>query len=193
MNIIEKLKTLGVEVTPEIEKALGGDFISKEELDKKIGKIEWERDKYKQDYETAKATLDGFEGKDFDAIQKERDEWKQKAEEKEKEYAAQLEHRDYMDKLKELTKDLKFSSNSAKKAFMADLESNPLQMRNGTVLGFEDYLKQYRENDASAFISEQEEEKAQFTTPAGEAGAPGTKDPSKMSFQEYEAWRKSNQ
>ncbi len=28
MNVIEKLKKLGVEVTPEIEKELGGDYIT---------------------------------------------------------------------------------------------------------------------------------------------------------------------
>ncbi len=28
MNVIEKLKKLGVEVTPEIEKKLGGDYIT---------------------------------------------------------------------------------------------------------------------------------------------------------------------
>lgn len=39
MNIIEKLKALNVEITPEIEKALGGEWVSKQEMDKKLEKV----------------------------------------------------------------------------------------------------------------------------------------------------------
>lgn len=39
MNIIDKLKTLGVEVTPEIEKAFPGEFVSDLEVQKKNEKI----------------------------------------------------------------------------------------------------------------------------------------------------------
>ena len=35
MNIIDKLKTLGVEITPEIEKAFPGEFVSDLEVQKK--------------------------------------------------------------------------------------------------------------------------------------------------------------
>ena len=36
MNIIDKLKTLGVEITPEIEKAFPGEFVSDLEVQKKM-------------------------------------------------------------------------------------------------------------------------------------------------------------
>nr|DAN85430.1 MAG TPA: minor structural protein [Caudoviricetes sp.] len=39
MNIIDKLKTLGVEITPEIEKAFPGEFVSELEVQKKNDKI----------------------------------------------------------------------------------------------------------------------------------------------------------
>ena len=39
MNIIDKLKSLGVEITPEIEKAFPGEFVSDLEVQKKNDKI----------------------------------------------------------------------------------------------------------------------------------------------------------
>lgn len=39
MNIIDKLKSLGVEITPEIEKAFPGEFVSDLEVQKKNEKI----------------------------------------------------------------------------------------------------------------------------------------------------------
>ena len=43
MNIIDKLKTLGVEITEEIEKSLSGEWVSKFEMDKKVAKLEDEK------------------------------------------------------------------------------------------------------------------------------------------------------
>lgn len=40
MNIIDKLKALGVEITEEIEKAFPGEFVSKYEMDKKLFKMQ---------------------------------------------------------------------------------------------------------------------------------------------------------
>ena len=80
MNIIEKLKSFGVEITAEMEKAFTGDFLSEQEVEKKLGKAEKERDGWKERAETAESTLKGFEGKDFEGITKDRDEWKEKFE-----------------------------------------------------------------------------------------------------------------
>ena len=44
MNVIEKLKQLGVEITLEIEKALSGEYLSELEVEKKLNKAELERD-----------------------------------------------------------------------------------------------------------------------------------------------------
>lgn len=178
MNIIEKLKALNVSITPEIEKELGGDYITRAEHDKKIGKVEAERDQLKADYAAAKETLEGFEGKDFDKMTAEVAEWKAKAEQAEKDFNAKLAKRDYSDAIKELAKDIKFSSNSAKKAFMEELENNPLQLREGKVLGFEDFVKAYKENDAGAFVPEQAQTRSTFTTTVtpqtGSQGGQGT-------------------
>ena len=48
MNIIEKLKQFNVEVTPDMEKAFSGEFLSEKEVEKKISKAENGRDSWKQ-------------------------------------------------------------------------------------------------------------------------------------------------
>lgn len=48
MNIIDKLKLLGVEVTEEVEKALSGDWVSKFEMDKKLSKMQELEEKNKE-------------------------------------------------------------------------------------------------------------------------------------------------
>lgn len=57
MNIIDKLKSLGVEITPEIEKAFPGEFVSDLEVQKKNDKIATlENDK--KDLETKQENLE---------------------------------------------------------------------------------------------------------------------------------------
>ena len=57
MNIIDKLKTLGVEITPEIEKAFPGEFVSDHEVQKKNDKIAT-LEAEKKELETKQETLE---------------------------------------------------------------------------------------------------------------------------------------
>ena len=57
MNIIDKLKTLGVEIAPEIEKAFPGEFVSDLEVQKKNDKIAT-LEAEKKDLETKQETLE---------------------------------------------------------------------------------------------------------------------------------------
>ena len=84
LKIINELEKLGLELTDEqkesIKKSIGEEVYSKLEHEKKVEKIETERDGFKERAETAEETLKGFDGKDLETITRERDEWKQKAE-----------------------------------------------------------------------------------------------------------------
>ena len=168
MNIIEKLKQFNVEVTPEMEKAFAGDFLSELEVNKKLSKAENDRDSWKDRAETAEETLKGFEGKDFDTITRERDEWKKKAEDAEKEYFAKEAEREKQELLKEAFAEIEFTSESAKKAIMAQISEN-VSVKNGKLIGFNDLLEDARKNDASAFVNKEqqnlEQNKARFTGP----------------------------
>lgn len=168
MNIIEKLKQFNVEITPELEKAFPGDFLSALEVDKKLNKTQTELEAWKQRAETAEKTLKGFEGKDFDTITKERDEWKRKAENAEKDYTAKIAEREKADLLKEAFAEIKFTSEAAKKSIMSQI-SEGITVRNGKLIGFNDLLDEVKKNDASAFVDEHQENleinKARFTEP----------------------------
>lgn len=173
MNIIEKLKQFNVEVTPEMEKAFAGDFLSELEVTKKLNKAENDRDAWKKRAETAEETLKGFEGKDFDTITRERDEWKKKAEDAEKEYSAKEAEREKQELLKEAFAEIEFTSESAKKAIMAQIAEG-VSVKNGKLIGFNDLLEDAKKNDASAFVNKEqqnlEQNKAKFTTPMSNKG-----------------------
>ena len=52
------------------------------------------------------------------------------------------------------TAGLHFTSASAKKAFMADLSAKNLPLQGDSLLGFDDFVKTYRENDPGAFAAD---------------------------------------
>lgn len=156
MNIIEKLKQFNVEVTPEMEKAFAGDFLSEKEVEKKLSKAESDRDSWKQRAETAEETLKGFDGKDFDTITRERDEWKKKAEDAEKEYSAKEAEREKRGLVEDAMVGIEFTSESAKKAIMAQIYEG-VSVKNGKLIGFNDLLEDAKKNDASAFVSKKDD------------------------------------
>ena len=61
-------------------------------------------------------------------------------------------------KLNDYAKDLKFSSNSARKSFMNDLKAKELKFEEDKLVGFDDFVNSYKENDPDAFIEEKKEE-----------------------------------
>lgn len=202
LKVITELEKLGLELTDEqkesIKKSFGEEVYSKSELDKKVGKVESERDQFKERAETAEETLKGFDGKDLETITKERDEWKEKAETAEKNYNAKIAQREKDDLLKEAFENVKFTSESAKKAIMRDISEN-VSVKDGKLIGFNDLLEDAKKNDASAFVDEQaqqqEQNQATFTQPmgAGTQAEPITGDPNKMDFATYKKWREQNQ
>ena len=170
-NIIEILKSNGIEIPEDkvatINKAVAENYKTVSEVEKKTSKLESERDSWKDRAETAEETLKGFEGKDFDTITKERDEWKKKAEDAEKEYSAKEAEREKQELLKEAFAEIEFTSESAKKAIMAQIAEG-VSVKNGKLIGFNDLLEDAKKNDASAFVDKEqqslEQNKARFTT-----------------------------
>ena len=177
MNIIEKLKSFNVEITAEIEKSFAGEFVSEREMEKKLSKLQTENETLKERAETAEETLKGFDGKNFDEITKERDEWKKKAEEAERSHNEKMAELEKAELLKEAFADVEFTSNSAKNAIMKQI-SDAISVRDGKLIGFNDLLEEARKNDVSAFVNKQQEtleqNKAKFTTNMNNNGKVGT-------------------
>lgn len=176
-NIMEILKSNGIEVPEEkvatINEAVSKNYKTISEFEKKVSKLENENESLKERAETAEETLKGFEGKDFDTITKERDEWKKKAEDAEKEYSAKEAEREKAELLKEAMAEIEFTSESAKKAITAQI-ADGVSVKNGKLIGFNDLLEDAKKNDASAFVNKEqqslEQNKAKFTTPMNNKG-----------------------
>ncbi len=181
-NIIEILKANGIEVPEDkvatINKAVSENYKTVSEVEKKTSKLETERDSWKKRAETAEETLKGFDGKNFDEITKERDEWKKKAEDAEKDYSTKMAEHEKQELLKEAFAKIEFTSESAKKAIMAQIAEG-VTVKNGKLIGFNDLLEDAKKSDASAFVDKEqqnlEQNRAQFTTPANKVPQPGKK------------------
>ena len=138
-------------------------------LQKENENLTHDRDTWKEKAETAENTLKGFEGVDLETMQRELSDWKKKAEDAEKNAQAQIYERDFNDALKTELESVKFSSEAAKRAIMAEIKESGLKLKDGKILGLNDLISQMKEKDASAFIDE-EQQKAQqnaarFTQP----------------------------
>ena len=140
---------------------------------KNTEKVEKERDNWKARAEAAEETLKGFDGVDVEKMNKEIAAWKEKAENAEKEYKQQLYDRDFTDALTAAFAEIKFTSEAAKKAVMSEVREADLKLKDGKILGLNDLLEQIKARDAAAF--EQEKPGAKFTEPPkGKPGEGGT-------------------
>ena len=98
-NIHTILSDLGITVPEDkiadLNKEVATNYKTVAEYDKQAGKLTAMTERA----ETAENTLKGFEGKDFDAITKERDEWKQKHADLEKKHQEEADAREFNDLL----------------------------------------------------------------------------------------------
>lgn len=130
----------------------------------------------KEKFETLSAEKTNLETRLADANKKLEGydpEWKAKAEQAKADADEQVQAVQHNFALKEQAAGLKFSSESAKRAFMADLEAQKLPIQDGKVLGFDDFAKSYRERDPGAFLPD--EKPPRFSGSATGPAAAGTK------------------
>lgn len=194
----EELKSQGL-TEEQISFVMAENGKDLKKLQKENDNLITERDTWKEKAEAAEATLKGFEGVDLETMQKELSDWKQKATEAEKNAQAQLYERDFADALKTEFEGIKFSSEAAKRAIMAEVKEADLKLKDGKILGLNDLLSQMKEKDASAFVDDAQQQAqqnmARFTVPAGKSGSAGklTKaDWKGMSLDERIALKNSN-
>ena len=145
-NILDIMKELGIEVpedkTAELNKAVTDNYKTVAEFDKKVARLEAERDSYKEKAETAEETLKGFDGVDVNKLNADIEAWKTKAENAEKDYQKKIADRDFEDALKAEMEGYKFSSTAAKNAVMAEIREKGLKYSDGKILGLSDAVAQ---------------------------------------------------
>lgn len=173
-NIYEILKSFEITVPEDkkedFDKVLNENYKTISEVIKiqgKLEKAEGERDTYKNKYDTdikqRDADIQDLQGKLKEAgtdttkltdlenqLVTLRETYKQAKDD----YESQLSKQAYEFAIKEKVAELKFSSNSAKKAFIADALKEEMKMKDGQLQGFDDFLESYKKTDADAFLKE---------------------------------------
>lgn len=159
-NITEILKDLGITVpedkVAELTKLVAENYKTVAEFDRKVGRLETERDGIQRQLDTATESLKKFEGLDADALKNEVAEANKKAKDAEDALKTQLEERDYNDALKACLSGVKFSSNAAKAAVMEQIRKQGLKRDGDKLLGFDDAIKAAKEADPDAFAPEED-------------------------------------
>lgn len=195
INIEEILKVNNVTVTDEqkaaINKAVSENYKTINEFEKRVSKLEAERDGYKEQLDTATETLKGFDGIKPEELQAEVEKYKKKAEEQEETFKKELEKRDFSDALDKAIGDYKFSSDYAKKSVMEEIKAAGLKLVDGKIIGLNDMIETIKGKDASAFVDEAkdklEQNKAKFTKQTQQS-----KDGTKISMSELMKMKNEN-
>lgn len=107
-----------------------------------------------------------FQSMDIDKIKESAAAWQEKYAASEKAWQEKLAAMQYEAAAKDAVADIKFSSNSAKRALLSDLQAKNLPLEDDKLTGFSDFLSSYKEADPGAF---QSENKAQYL-PGSNAG-----------------------
>lgn len=82
-----------------------------------------------------------------------------------KAYQKQLKEQAYQFAVKEFANTKKFTSNAARRDFINSMMAKNLQMENDRIIGAEDFVAMYSEENADAFEVEKTPEQSQQTTP----------------------------
>lgn len=136
----EDLKALGLN-DDQVQRvfAMNGEELNS--LKASVATLTAERDTARTNLADANKKLEGYDP-----------DWKQKATDAEEKAAAQVSAIKRQYAATSAASALKFTSESAKKAFLADLDAKNLPLQDdGTLLGFDDYVASYKKTDPGAF------------------------------------------
>ena len=128
-----------------------GNYVGKEKFDAKETEIAG----LKEQLKNANTEIQSYKDMDIESIKQSVTDWETKYNTDTQALQEKLAKKDYEYKVKEKVSNLKFTSESAKKSFMADLIAKDLKIENDAILGFDDFVKSYKETDPNAFENEQ--------------------------------------
>ena len=137
----EELKALGLN-DEQVQKVFAMNGADIERKNQTIATLTAERDTARTQLGEANKKLEGYDP-----------DWKTKAENAARQARQQVEALQSDFAAQSAVSGLKFSSESAKKAFLADLKAKKLTLQEGKLLGFDDFLADYRKTDPGAFAS----------------------------------------
>lgn len=138
-----------------------------------IATLTAQRDGYKDQLAAANAKLEGYDP-----------EWKAKAAQAQTEADARVAQIEASHAAEQAVAGLRFSSESAKKAFLADLAAKKLPVQEGKLLGFDGFAKAYKAADPGAFAPDAPAPKITAAAP-GVPAQPTTRDAANAAFRAF--------
>lgn len=153
----------------EFDKAVAENYKTTAEHEKKVNRLTDDYNAEKKRADEAVETLKGFEGKDFDAITRERDEWKKKHDEAVADYKRQQEDREFASALENAISEAKGKN---AKAIMALLDTEKLRGSRNMEKDIKSAIEAVRTE--SGYLFEDNGGKPQFSTNKSAPGNPGS-------------------
>ena len=138
-----------------IDQIMAEDGKAKNELQNTINTLTAERDGLKTQLSDANAAIQSYKDMDIDGIKKAAADWETKYNTDTQALKDQLEGVKYGYAVDNAVSGIKFTSESAKKAFVSDLTAKGLKLQDGKLLGLDDFTKTYKESDPGAFASDE--------------------------------------
>lgn len=191
-NIIEICKDFGIEIPAdkhaEFTKSVAENYKTVAEHEKKVNRLTEDLAAEKKRADTAVETLKGFEGKDFDAITRERDKWKKDYEDTVAAHQKEQEEREFNTVLDGAITEAKGKN---AKAIMALLDLDKLRGSKNQEKDIKAALDSLRTE--SGYLFEDNGGTPRFTDPKGNGGGGGVKKKlSEMTLDERITLKKNN-
>ena len=169
----EDLTALGITDDSVLDKIMSLHGTDVEKQKNTITTLTTARDDYKTQLDTVNTKLAGYDP-----------EWKTKATQAETEASNKITAMQYEFAAKDSVSGLKFTSESAKKAFLTDLTAKKLPLQDGKLFGLDDFAKAYKETDPGAFASDEKPPIFSSKTPGTTTGALTDKDKANTALRE---------
>ena len=134
-----------------IDLIMAEDGKAKAEMQNTITTLTAERDGLATQLSDANTAIQSYKDMDIDGIKKAATDWETKYNADTKALKDQLEGVKYSHAVENAVGGMKFTSSSARKAFMADLTDKHLTLQDGKLLGLDDFTSAYKEADPGAF------------------------------------------
>ena len=122
-----------------------------ERVKTKLTAAETARDEYKEQLEAANTTIQSYKDMDIEGIKQSASEWEKKYNDDLKAMQDKLEGQAYDFALKEYVSGYQFTSDLVKEAVIAQLKTQGFKLNDGKFLGADDFMKQLKEANPSAF------------------------------------------
>lgn len=131
-------------------------------LEKQVTDLTTERDDLKEQLGKANETLTSFEGVDPAKLKEEVEKYKKAAKDAENDFKTKMTQRDQKDWLKGKMDEYDVKSPYARAQLVAEImdSENGLKWKDGTFMGFDDYMKSAKEKDAGLYLTQEEKDAA---------------------------------